>query len=58
MRLVGPASPLLFLLGTYELELHPVLARLRDRKFTRVLDIGASMGYYGSEQRSGQLQLM
>lgn len=46
MRLVDPASPLLFLLGTYELELHPIFARLRDRGFTRVLDIGASGGYY------------
>jgi hypothetical protein len=38
---VGP-----YLLGTYELELHPWLDRLSRQSFTQILDVGAKFGYY------------
>jgi hypothetical protein len=34
------------LLGTYEEELHPVFEKLAQRPFSRIVDIGASDGYY------------
>jgi hypothetical protein len=34
------------LLGTYESELHPVLATIAHRKYDIVLDIGSAEGYY------------
>lgn len=34
------------LLGTYEMELHPWLERLRLNAYERILDIGAAEGYY------------
>jgi hypothetical protein len=34
------------LLGTYELELHPILERLFRQDFSLVLDVGAAEGYY------------
>ena len=35
-----------FLLGCYEHELHPVLEKLIAGKYTRILNIGCSVGYY------------
>lgn len=34
------------LLGTYEVELHPAYDILKTRKFSKVLDVGAAIGYY------------
>ena len=34
------------ILGTYEIELHEVFERLKGRRFTRVVDVGAAEGYY------------
>lgn len=34
------------ILGTYEIELHEVFCRLRDRDYLKVVDIGAAEGYY------------
>src|SRR6267143_1703442 len=34
------------ILGTYEIELHEVFDRLRERNFHMVVDIGAAEGYY------------
>jgi hypothetical protein len=34
------------ILGTYEIELHEVFDRLKDRNFQKVIDIGAAEGYY------------
>jgi hypothetical protein len=34
------------ILGTYEIELHGIFCRLRDRDYLRVVDIGAAEGYY------------
>ena len=34
------------ILGTYEIELHQIFSRLRDRDYLRVVDIGAAEGYY------------
>ena len=33
-------------LGTYELELHGVFARLANTNFSRIIDVGAAEGYY------------
>jgi len=33
-------------LGTYEIEIHPVFERLRNRSFRTVVDVGAAEGYY------------
>ena len=38
---VGP-----YLLGTYELELHPWLEEALLRNYTQIIDIGSSFGYY------------
>jgi hypothetical protein len=38
---VGP-----YLLGTYELELHPWWNRLIHQEFAQIIDIGANFGYY------------
>ncbi len=34
------------ILGTYEIELHEIFCRLRDRDYLKVVDIGAAEGYY------------
>src|SRR5436305_14622456 len=34
------------LLGAYEEELHPVFEELAPRRFDRIVDVGASDGYY------------
>lgn len=34
------------LLGTYELELHDVFSKLKNRNYSRIIDIGAAEGYY------------
>jgi hypothetical protein len=34
------------ILGTYEIELHEVFDRLKDRNYVKVVDIGAAEGYY------------
>ena len=33
-------------LGTYELELHPIIEELKQKKVTKVFDIGGAEGYY------------
>lgn len=43
-----PGAPLCQLLGTYELELHQDVERLRWRGFTTVVNIGAAHGYYAA----------
>jgi hypothetical protein len=35
-----------YLLGTYEMDLHPWWKTILDSRFTQVLDIGAKFGYY------------
>jgi len=35
-----------YLLGTYELELHPLILRLSKQSFDRIVDVGAETGYY------------
>jgi hypothetical protein len=35
-----------YLLGTYELELHPVLRQLSQQPFDLIVDVGAETGYY------------
>ena len=35
-----------FLLGTYEAELHPWIARVLGQRYREILDIGAKFGYY------------
>jgi hypothetical protein len=35
-----------FLLGTHEMELHPVIERLVAREFRTIVNIGAALGYY------------
>jgi len=35
-----------YLLGTYELELNPLLRRLSEQSFDRIVDVGAETGYY------------
>jgi len=34
------------LLGSYERELHPLLARLRSREYSEIVDIGCAEGFY------------
>lgn len=38
--------PLSYLLGTYELELHPMIERLCQIPFDIIVNVGAAMGYY------------
>src|SRR5207248_9814438 len=34
------------LMGTYELELHPIIEQLCKQQFNRIIDVGAAEGYY------------
>ena len=45
MCLVSPAPFAPYLLGTYELETHPILERLIAKGFARILNVGAAEGY-------------
>lgn len=46
MRFERRCGDLSKLFGTYELELHEVFERLKERRFSTVVDIGAAEGYY------------
>jgi hypothetical protein len=35
-----------FLLGTYEVQLHPWLAQIADGQYSQVIDVGSKFGYY------------
>lgn len=39
-------SPIPFLVGSYEEELHPAIVRAIQRDYSRVVDIGCAEGYY------------
>ena len=45
MRMTSFARPY-YLLGTYELELHPVLGELKGNYFDSIINVGAGDGYY------------
>jgi hypothetical protein len=46
MRFTFENPHLIKLLGTYELEIHPAIEKLREFHFTKIINIGAAEGYY------------
>jgi hypothetical protein len=46
MAFASPAVHPKYLLGTYELELSPLILRLSKLSFERIVDVGAETGYY------------
>ena len=46
MRFTFENPHLIKLLGTYELEVHPAIEKLREFHFTKIINIGAAEGYY------------
>jgi hypothetical protein len=46
MRFASSRVPAKYLLGTYELELAPLITQLRKAAFDTIVDVGAEMGYY------------
>src|SRR5207249_10415948 len=48
------------LMGTYELELHPIIEQLCKQQFSRIIDVGAAEGYYavGMAMRSPRSEVI
>jgi hypothetical protein len=46
MRFTLDNPHLIKLLGTYELEINPAIEKLREFRFTKIINIGAAEGYY------------